>query len=304
MFDQPPGNGVFVLFELSGHLKLTVVIWATASSSSFGKDVTEQVTTCSGVLQLIVVTLQQQSVSCSKRREKVSQRLIYLWAPYSKYKAGHSGGAHGETRRALERVAFTDTPDTIAKNHKVVRRYSRGKRECSSLCILFTTLLLYLGKKRTLSFPITFDLNKAPVRNSISRGLDGLHLHYYPSFVIFLLFLHHSLSLILLPSISCSNPSSLSFTSILFHPSAPLAVCEDVLHALEPLLLSKCVSRGQFVQLWDGHYCNSRFYGTRRRQHHRAGVCFLLKIKSVIPNVEKKIVSSFTFFKLEQKLDT
>lgn len=149
MFDQPPGNGVFVLFELSGHLKLTVVIWATASSSSFGKDVTEQVTTCSGVLQLIVVTLQQQSVSCSKRREKVSQRLIYLWAPYSKYKAGHSGGAHGETRRALERVAFTDTPDTISKSHKVVRRYSRGKRECSSLYFIYYIAPL-LGKKKEL----------------------------------------------------------------------------------------------------------------------------------------------------------
>lgn len=83
------------------------------------------------------------------------------------------------------------------------------------------------GKKRTLSFPMLFDLIKAPVRDSISRGLDGLYLHHSPSFVIFL-FLHHGLSLILLPSTSCSNPFSLCHASPLLQFSSILL----------PLLLS------------------------------------------------------------------
>lgn len=68
--------------EMASAVGAPVVNGSNVSDSfqeSFGKGVTERLTTCSGVLQLTVVTLRQQSVSCSKRREKVSpQRLIYL----------------------------------------------------------------------------------------------------------------------------------------------------------------------------------------------------------------------------------
>lgn len=161
----------------------------------------EYATTCSEVLQWVVVTAQQPSASCSNRKEiGPSQRQVY-----SEDIPVYSTGCQCEREeRCMGRtcVHWSFSSQCPEQLHSISREiFQRRKTEHSSLCLFLSLLLVYSGE-RTLPLLLSSHLiwiNWWGISPWLLRRTSPYKIDFvYVTFQVLIFILHHDLPLVLL----------------------------------------------------------------------------------------------------------